>query len=273
MAILADQHLHSSFSGDSDAKMEDMIRSGLARGLKFMTFTEHMDYEFPNEKYNLAPGFFEVNADSYLYELLSNRAKYEDECKIIFGVELGLKPEAARRNNLFLKQHEYDFVIGSVHLVEDVDPYYPEYFEGRTERAAMEAYFNCILDNMKAYMGFDVLGHMDYIVRYTPSKGAEYSPADYTDQIDRILQKLIDNEKGLEVNTGAFVRGLDFPNPHMDILKRYRELGGEVITIGSDAHKPEDVGVAFDRTAEILKSLGYRHYCIFENRLPEYKVI
>ena len=93
--------------------------------------------------------------------------------------------------------------------------------------------------------------------------------AEYGDDIDVILKLLIDNEKALEVNTGGFNKGLDHPNPREEILKRYKELGGELITIGSDAHRPEDIGFAYDRTEALLKDLGYKYYAVYKQRLPE----
>ena len=267
MPILSDQHLHSSFSGDSDAPMETMIRSALDKGLKSMTFTEHLDYDFPL-KYNLSEGYFEVDEQAYHDTLQSFREVYKDRIRLLFGIEMGLKPEVCVQNAQFLKRQSYDFVIGSVHLVNNEDPYYPEYYNGRSERAAMEEYFRCILTNMDAFMDFDVLGHMDYIVRYTPSKGAFYSPADYTDLTDEILKRIISAGKGIELNTGAFLKGMSEPNPHRDLIKRYRELGGEIITVGSDAHKPKDIANGFDRASDILKACGFSYYCRFEGRTP-----
>jgi histidinol-phosphatase (PHP family) len=90
----------------------------------------------------------------------------------------------------------------------------------------------------------------------------------YQEILEKILQKLLDMGKGIELNTSAFAKGLKEPNPCTAILKRYRSLGGELITVGSDAHSPAQIACAFDRAADILKDCGFTHYATFENRSP-----
>ena len=139
MSIKSDYHLHSHHSGDSDAPMEEMVKNGIAAGLEAMCFTEHVDFDFRplgKEKSDM----FELNADSYLYELLSLKKKYEDQIELLFGLECGMQPHTARENVRFIKEHEYDFVIASVHLCGGKDPYYPEYFEGKEEEEALREY-------------------------------------------------------------------------------------------------------------------------------------
>lgn len=272
MAIIADQHLHSSFSGDSDCPMEKMVQAAIAKGLKYITFTEHMDYDFPVTP-DTPAGYFEVNTDSYLYELLSLRARYENDIHILFGIELGLMPSVVRKNIMLTKAHEFDFIIGSSHLCNGRDPYDPAFFACRSEREALEEYFRSELENIRCYSYYDVYGHLDYAVRYCPSKGANYSYADYTDLIDEILSGLIEQEKGIEVNTGSLANGMSRPNPCEDIIRRYRELGGEIITIGSDSHDDRTIAFGFDRVTEMLKQNGYKYYSLFEGRIAEYKLL
>lgn len=269
MAIIADYHLHSSFSGDSEEPMEKMILSAIDRGLTHICFTEHMDIDFP-ENEDCPAGFFTVNTDSYLYDLAKYKAKYADQLKILFGVELGLQPHLKKEPALYTRSHEFDFIIGSTHLVERIDPYHQAYFEGRNDEEAFRAYFKEVLKNIKSFQGFDVCGHLDYVVRYGKNKDANYSYDKYKDIFDEILTFLIENEKGIELNTGNLRSGTKDVSPCTEVLRRYRELGGEIITVGSDAHKAADMAYAFDRAADILKACGFRYYCIFENRLPEY---
>lgn len=127
-----------------------------------------------------------------------------------------------------------------------------------------------ILENIAAFDGFDVYGHIDYVVRYGPNKNANYSYQKYADIIDEILKALIIKGKGIEINTGGFKYGLGHPNPAEDIIKRYHELGGEIITIGADAHQPEHVAFDFEKVPSILKEAGFTHYTVFKNRKPEF---
>lgn len=117
-------------------------------------------------------------------------------------------------------------------------------------------------------MDFDVLGHMDYVVRYGKEKEKSYFLQDYAEITDEILRSLIMQGKGIELNTAGFKYGLGFAHPHISILKRYKELGGEVITVGSDAHQPENIAYDFDRAKEVLKDSGFKYYTEFKGRKP-----
>ncbi len=265
MQITADCHLHSSFSGDSKTPMEEMILSGIGKGLKTMCFTEHNDFEFP-EHPDLEKDMFILNPDSYLYHLLQMKAKYEGQIRLLYGVELGLQPECLRQNAVFAKNHDFDFIIGSSHICHQKDPYFPEFYQGRSEEEAYREYFESVLENIKKFSNFDVYGHLDYVVRYGPNRDNDYSYHKYQDILDEILKLLLDKGKGLELNTGGVKAGLKELHPCMDILKRYRELGGEIITIGSDSHDSANVAAHFERAADVLKECGFGYYCVFEKR-------
>ena len=267
MSIRSDFHLHSSFSGDSEADMEEMIKKAVSLGLKDIAFTEHMNLDFPVT--NECPeGYFECNVDSYLYHLLSVRNKYINDVNVRFGLELGLQPETNRKNVKVVKDHDFDFVIGSIHVVDGMDIYDPVYFEGRSDEEAYRRYFEAVYENLRSYSNFDVVGHLDYVVRKGKTLDADYSYAKYSDILDKILKRIIDLEKGIEVNTAAIKYGLKELNPCTDILKRYRELGGELITVGSDAHTVEEVGRGLDRAREVLEEAGFEYYTVYDARIP-----
>ncbi len=269
MTIKSDYHLHTSFSGDSTAPMEDMILKGIALGLTSMCFTEHMDMDYvyikPEEE-----GMFELNTDSYLYDLIKYKEKYADKIQLLFGVELGVQPRLRRKLAIYSKSYDFDFIIASSHLCNRKDPYYPDFYEGRSDEEAYREYFLSILDNLKAFSNFDVYGHLDYVVRYGKTKDDDYCYDKYKDILDKILETLIENEKGIELNTGAIGYNLRDLNPCTDILKRYKELGGEIITVGSDAHEPSAITRGFDRAVETLTSCGFKYYTTFEKRTPEF---
>lgn len=269
MAILSDCHLHSHHSGDSDTPMEDMIQRSIELGLNTLCFTEHNDFAYPVYP-DLPEGTFTLNADSYLYELLGLKEKYAGKIKLLFGVELGMQLEVFRENAIFARSHEYDFIIASSHLVQGKDPYYPDCFEGQEDESIYRAYFESELQNIKKFSNFDVYGHLDYIVRYGTNKDSDYSYDKYKDILDQILTTLLEKEKGIELNTGGIKSGLKDFHPIMDVLKRYRQLGGEIITIGSDAHTPDHIGDYFDKANDVLKECGFKYYTVFEKRLPEF---
>jgi len=269
MPILSDYHMHSLHSGDSEASMESMVEAAIAQGFRSLCFTEHNDFDFPVSE-ECPAGVFDLNTDAYLYDLLSLRDKYEEKIHILFGIELGLMPEVMRKNAILSKSYDFDFIIGSGHVCHGKDPYYPPFFEGRTDREAFEEYFLSLLENVKKFKNFDVLGHMDYVVRYSPNKDTNYSYLDYKNIIEEILTILIENGKGIEVNTGGYSSGMKDLHPCHEIVQLYRELGGEIITIGSDAHKPENVGKHFSIAESMLQEVGFRYYTTFEKRVAEF---
>lgn len=262
--IYSDFHLHTSFSGDSQTPMQDMIERGIALGLKNMCFTEHMDLDYDPQ----CPENFELDTEKYLKSYQYYKEKYQEIINLHFGVELGLQPHLAKTHQTYLASYPFDFVIGSSHLIHGIDPYYPEYFESHDETGCYLEYFESILENLNAFTDFDVYGHIDYIVRYCPNRKENYSFSEYQDIIDEIFKKIISLGKGIEINTGGFKYGLGHPNPHEDLLKRYRELGGEIITVGSDAHVTDYLAYEFVKVPELLKDAGFSYYTIFKNRQP-----
>ncbi len=270
MSITADFHMHSAFSGDAEVPMEAMIQKAIDLGLTHMCFTEHNDFDFPISE-EFPEGTFDLNVDAYLYDLLKYRDKYKDKINILFGIELGVQPQVMRPNSILARSYDFDFILGSSHLCNGKDPYYPEFYAGRSEEEAYGEYFESILTNIKKFTNFDVYAHLDYVVRYGPNKDANYTFAKYRDILDPVLRHLVENSKGLEINTGGVKYGLKELHPCTDILKRYRELGGEIITIGSDAHSPEIIANHFDRAADVLKECGFKYYTIFEKRVAEFK--
>ena len=186
----------------------------------------------------------------------------------LWGIEIGLQPHIVQVNNDVTAKYPFDFVIGSSHVVHGIDPYYPHYYDGRSEDEAYLEYFESILENLHTNVDFDVYGHIDYVVRYGPNTNKFYSYKKFSDVIDEILRTLISMGKGIEINTGGFKYGLGHPNPTEEIIARYHEFGGEIITMGADAHAPEHVAYAFDKVPGILKDAGFRYYTVFENRKP-----
>lgn len=260
-----DQHMHCNFSGDSDALPEDMIKAGIAHGLSGICFTDHLDYDYPEE-----PNIFLLDFDNYFKALSDLRKKYVDKISVNIGIELGLQPQAAGQNLAVAEKYPFDFIIGSSHVVNHMDPYYPEFFAERNEDEAYMEYFESVLENINSCVDFDVYGHIDYVVRYGPNKNAFYTYEKFKDIIDVILTQLISKGKGIEVNTGGFKYGLGHPNPTEDIIRRYRELGGEIITMGADAHVPEYVAYEFGKTAQIIKNCGFKYHTVFKNRKAEF---
>lgn len=262
--IIADYHVHSSFSSDSDTPVEAMIEQAISLGMKRICFTDHMDLDFPKQ-YLLD---FQFNVDDYFKTLTKACEKYKQEIKIFKGIEIGLMPHLGNAYQKLLSAYPFDFVIASTHLINGIDPYYPEFWENRTEKEALQCYFDSILENITIFQNFDVYGHLDYISRYAPSKGASLHMEDFQEIIDQILKTLISYGKGIEVNTAGYKYGMGHPNPHENIIKRFFSLGGSILTIGSDGHKTEHLAYDFPKIEMVLKQLGVKEYSVFEHRNP-----
>lgn len=259
-----DFHLHTAFSADCDTPAEEMVQAAIENGLDILCLTDHMDMDFPYPKVA-----FDLDTESYYQEYLRLKELYKERLDLRFGVELGLQEHLAKEHNEYIHRHPFDFVIGSLHLVNRVDPWYPDYFKGRSDEDAFTEYFQALYDNLKAYYDFDVLGHLDYIVRYSPNKNANYSYEKFQYLIDPILEFVVEHGIGLEVNTGSVKSGLNATNPAPEILTRYRELGGEIITLGSDAHVTNYVGFHLKEMQSLLKELGFTHFTVFKDRKPQ----
>lgn len=262
--ITADYHIHTSLSEDSTAPMEEMIEQGIRAGLTVMCFTEHMDKDYPGG----GAGYFEVDTKAYRERFLECRAKYADRIELLFGIELGLSPDLAQWQREYTESWPFDFVIGSSHLVHGEDPYYPEFYKDGEEEG-YRRYFESVRENLEAFSDIDTYGHIDYVVRYGPDKNKNYTYEKYRSEIDSILTALIDKKIALEVNTGGYKYGLGEPNPAAEVIKRYRELGGSLITVGSDAHEPQYLAYEFERAGEVLRACGFGYYTQFRGRVPE----
>lgn len=268
--INADFHVHTDFSSDSKAPMELMIQQGIQLGLKKICFTDHMDYDYPP----VSDHTFVFDPEAYMKKLDDMKTKYNKQIEILTGIELGLQPHLTDRLTALVKAYPFDFIIGSSHVIDHMDPYFPEYWVNKSIEDGIHRYFESIIENCRLFQGFHIYGHIDYIIRYVPGqteKRADYAYSYYADILDEVLETIISHGKGIEINTAGLKYGHAFPHPKPEVLKRYRELGGELITIGSDAHKPEHLCYDFTIVPDLLKSLGYRYYATFSQGKPVYE--
>ena len=264
----ADFHVHTNFSTDSTSTPEDMIEQSIRRGLETICFTDHYDKDYP--KYGDVEEF-QLETERYFSVMKELQEKYKNKIQVLIGVETGLLPHLGEFWDAYVKKYPFDFVIGSVHVVSGQDPYYRTNLEDKTDEELYRQAFEETLEDIKCNKHFDVLGHIDYVVRYGKTKAEQYSYKKYADIIDEILKYLIENGKGIELNTAGLKYGLGFCHPHPEIIKRYRELGGEIITVGSDGHKPEHLAYDFHKVSGILRACGFEKYTEFKQRKPIFR--
>ena len=227
-----------------------------------LPISDHIDWDYPG------PTPFHFDPEEYMQTLQPLAEQYSSQIRVHIGVELGLQPHLKERYHAFVEAADFDQVIGSSHVVHGFDPYYPEFYEGKTQDGAYLEYFTSILENLAVFDDFDVYGHIDYVVRYGPNKNSGYSYRKFQDVIDEILKTLIAKGKGIELNMAGFKYGLHHPHPTEEILKRYKELGGEILTLGSDAHAPDQIAYDYHRLSSLLANAGFTHYTVFRKRKP-----
>ena len=258
----ADVHMHCGFSNDSETRPEDIVESAIAKGLSVICFTDHYD------KDNLDWGdeaIFDV--ESYFQKMIELQEEYRDQIDIRIGAEIGMQPYLAEYYQDFMAQHPFDFVIGSVHSVLEHDVAL-DFFQKHSDPEGYKIYFEEMLQDVQKIKSYDVLGHLDYIVRYSNQGSKGFDLNDYMDIIEEILKQVIAHGKGIEMNMSGLKYGLGAPHPQPEIIKRYRELGGEIITVGADGHIPEHIAYDYHLADDILKSCGFKYYTEFKGRKP-----
>jgi len=260
---LYDLHVHSIYSNDSYpwATFANICNEAIAKGLKGICFTDHVDIDYPG-----ITDVFDLN--DYCNELNNIINSYGNSIEIYKGIELGLQPHIIEENKAFSSKSDIDFVLGSIHVVDKKELYKNEYLEGKTDHEGILSYFKDLKLSINSFTDFDSLGHIDVVRRYLLNGESSFVYNIYKDYIVDILEYLIDKNIGIEINTSGKRYGLCSFHPYPEILALYKDLGGEIVTLGSDAHKPEDLGYAFNEALELLKALKFKYYCIFKKRKP-----
>ena len=254
-----DFHMHSSLSFDSKTAAADMIRAAEEAGLREICFTDHYDCHWSESD------------EHDLFSLADYRATYDNlpaaTVTVRRGVEMGLTAWNRSIAEAFTQSYPLDFVIGSLHFVDGYDPYDAHYWDGKTMHHAYGRYLEEILRCVRIHDDFDVLGHLTYVAKSPNNPYRVPVPYDdFTTLTDEIMRELIKKDKGMEINTSGVDRVGDFL-PSARHLQRFYELGGRIVTIGSDAHDPSRVGQHSDRARSILKEI-FGHVCTFAGRSP-----
>lgn len=265
----ADSHIHSNFSGDSMEKLENIIERAIETGMDEITITDHLDLEFPGEI-----NIFELDFKTYVETLKKLKNLYKNNIKIKIGIELGLQPQLKDKYDEIFNCEDIDFIIGSFHCIKGMNVAGRKFFEKYSKDEAHRMYFEEILETIKLFPRINVCGHLDFINRYGKAFHNDYREINFElhkEIIDQIFIKLIKKNIGIELNTSGLRYGLKDFHPCRRNLERYKELGGKIITMGSDAHKASDIMKDFDKAREELKEIGFEKFCTFEKRKVEYR--
>ena len=263
----ADYHVHTIFSDDSEYLMEQVVRDAIAKGINEICFTDHVDYGIKKD-WDESDGVEITNVNYPLYFETYQKMKqlYGEQISLKLGLEFGMQTHTIASYEKLFAKYPFDFIILSVHEVEDKEFWTQDFQKNRTQQEYNERYYEELLYVAQHYHNYSVLGHLDLITRY--DKAGIYPFEKVKPIITEILKTVISDGKGIEINTSCHRYGLKDLTPSRDILKLYHDLGGRVITIGSDSHKPEQLGAYIDEAKEELKRLGFEEFCTFDRMEP-----
>lgn len=277
-----DYHVHTAFSDDSNYDMEQVIKDAVKLNIDELCFTDHVDYgikkdwDEPGKMIYRIGGSGEpkkmalanVDYPKYYETIAKLQSKYKDQIKIKLGLEFGMQRHTIHKYDSLFKCYPFDFIILSVHQINDQEFWTNDFQKGKTQDEYIMEYYNEILYLVKHYKNYSVLGHLDLINRYDPLGPYPFEKIKLI--LTEIFNIVINDNKGIEINTSSHRYGLTDLTPSIDILKLYKELGGTIITIGSDSHKPEHLGAYIDETKDILKELGFSSFCTYNKMKPNY---
>ncbi|MDD3173989.1 MAG: histidinol-phosphatase HisJ family protein [Herbinix sp.] len=257
----ADYHIHSSISPDAKVSMEEMCEGAYHRECDEIVFTDH--YEFYSQNYK-SLYFYEEYIQHYFKKLAECREKFFGKLCIKSGMEFGQPHLEAEKALKLVKKYPFDYLIGSVHKLDNVDLEKMEYNQDTVHEIA-DRYYQELL-KLSRWGEFDCMGHLDFFKRHSKRQGFSDEYEQHEGIIRKILTNVIDRGKGIELNTSGIRQEAGEAMPSLTILKIYRELGGTIITVGSDAHKPQDIRADFDQAYELLNLAGFGEISLFEQR-------
>lgn len=271
--MFADYHVHTEFSDDSVYPMKTVIRDAIAMGMNEICLTDHVDYGVKIDwdcgkqiQYRNGEPLANVDYPRYMSEIDRMKRLYGNKIRIKTGLEFGIQKHTIPDFQRLFERYAFDFIILSIHQVENQGFWTQDFQRGRSQKEYQQRYYEEMLAVVRDYKDYSVLGHMDLIARY--DLAGVYPFEKVRPVIEDILHIVIADGKGIEVNTSSHRYGLTDTMPSANILKLYRDMGGRIITIGSDSHKPEHLGAYIQETQVLLKSLGYKQFCTFEHMRP-----
>jgi len=260
---MLDLHIHTNFSPDSFEEPETYINKAIEKNAKILGFSEHIDFDYVFLNFDHVL----TDIEGYYKNTANLKKQYFDKIKILFGGEFGfcdLKKAQEKYKEITI-QYPFDYVINSVHVVDKQESYFLPYFKGKTKQFAYDRYFETVLESLSVPYDFQIVGHIGYVSRNAPYTNAKILLSEHQKILDELLRKIIAKDLTIEINTN--VRTAEsYTLPSMEILNRYFELGGRLITLSSDAHRLEQLFYKFDNILSDIKKIGFKSLAYYENR-------
>ena len=273
--MLVDYHVHTEFSDDSVYPLEDVVKDAIGLRLDEICITDHVDYGVKVDwdsgeeiLYRHGEPLANVDYPRYMAAIEQACRRYGDRIAVKTGMEFGVQAHTIPRFEALFRRYPFDFIILSIHQVEDKEFWTQDFQTGRTQREYNEHYYEEMLRVVRRYKDYSVLGHMDLIKRY--DKAGIYPFEKIKPFAAEILKIVIADGKGIELNTSSHRYGLPDSMPSAELLRLYRDLGGSILTIGSDSHAQAHLGAYIQEAKEYLKELGFRDFCTYEKMRPSF---
>ena len=271
--MLADYHVHTEYSDDSVYPMEEVVKDAIRLGLDEICITDHVDYGVKADwdsgeeiRYFQGEPIANVDYPRWAADIKRVRELYGSRITVKMGMEFGVQSHTVPQYEALFRRYPFDFIILSIHQVEDKEFWTQDFQRGRTQREYNERYYEELLRVVKAYKNYSVLGHMDLMKRY--DEEGMYPFEKVKPIIAEILKIIIADGKGIEANTSWHRYGLTEPMPSKEIWRLYKDLGGKIVTIGSDSHAPAHLGTYLEEAKSQLRDIGFESFCTYENMQP-----
>lgn len=264
---LSDTHTHSyhSFDGAPNASVDTLCKAAIAAGLNELSITDHYECIYMLEDF-----YDMLDFDARERDILAAKEKYAHSLMVTYGLEIGQPSFAPEEAVKVINSRRFDFVIGSLHTAPGIRDIYYENLNNYTNKQLIFLW-NQYLKELEKHIGFgsfDTVGHITYPWRYIVRSGRQeaLNISDYKDSFEKLFKMAIDKGIAIECNTSGFRQGLDAPMPDFELLKLYHDMGGELLTIGSDAHKPEHIGADIKKTTKMLSEIGFKYITVYRER-------
>ena len=287
--MYADYHLHCEFSDDSSEPMEVQVKKAISEGLDEICFTDHVDYGIKRDwddprgievRHVIEHGvetdltLANVNYPLYFSRLHEMQKKYSDQITIRQGLEFGIQSITVPQYEALFDRYasELDFVLFSMHQVNNLEFWTQDFQKGKTQKEYNDEYYREIYTTMQLYKKYSCLAHLDLLARY--DLNGVYPFEKEKEILAEILKLVIQDGKGIEINTSSWKYGLKDTQPSRAILKLYKDLGGKIVTVGSDAHSSKELGEHIRDAYTILKEeIGIHEVCTFDHMQPVFHAI
>lgn len=267
--ILCDFHTHSDNSFDAENTVDEMCTAAINRGLWAIAVTDHCEAPFIKCGENCEFGSFDRQIPKSVNDALAAKEKYRGKLNVICGLELGEPMHDLSQTAHALNYADFDFVLASVHNLRDRDDFYYMDYSKVDIDMLLGDYF-AELAETAAFDHFDSLSHLTYPLRYIVERTGKFPDlSKHREQIENIFNILIKNKKSLEINVSGLFQPINMTLPHQELINLYRKMGGEYITIGTDAHSSERVGVGVEKGIEAAQIAGFAYYTVYKKHTPQ----